>query len=198
MNAPQPPDPWDSQPQWDSQSQRDSQPPKDPPPPQTPAWVWVLLGAGVAAIVVVVGLVWVRPMLFDAETNQSARSSTQLNTTASTTTTPTTESSPTTTSAAARTTTSAPSSGTAVPANATRCGPVFSNNELPNSATGSKATSCEFAEEVRYQYVSQGKRNATVSINAVSPVTNTRYSMSCTGKKVVTCTGGNNAIVYLF
>ena len=189
MNAPQPPYPWDSQPQRNSQPQQNAQ----PEPPQTPAWVWVLLGAGIAAIVVVVGLVWVRPILFDTDTNQSARSSTQLSTTPSTTT-----SSSAATSAAPRTTTSAPTSGTAVPANATRCGPVFSNNELPNSATGSNATSCEFAEEVRYQYVSQGKRNTTVSISAVSPVTNTRYSMSCTGKKVVTCTGGNNAIVYLY
>lgn len=103
----------------------------------------------------------------------------------------------TSTAAAPRTSTAATPNET-LPAGASRCGAVFSNREFPNSATGSAVTSCEFAEEVRYQYVSQSQRRTPVTVSAVSPVTNTRYSMSCSGQTVVTCTGGNNAIVYVY
>lgn len=65
------------------------------------------------------------------------------------------------------------------------------------SAIGSTVTSCEFAEEVRQSYGANPVRNATVIIPAYSPVTGVTYDMTCGGDRLVTCTGGNNAVVYL-
>lgn len=65
------------------------------------------------------------------------------------------------------------------------------------SAVGTDVTSCPFAEEVRISYGSNPVRNAPVTIPAYSPVTQTQYEMRCSGDRLVTCTGGNNAVVYL-
>ena len=59
-------------------------------------------------------------------------------------------------------------------------------------------TTCPFAEQVRRAYLAQAIRHAVVTVYASSPVTGWTYSMSCTGSRVVTCTGGNDAIVYLY
>jgi len=37
-----------------------------------------------------------------------------------------------------------------------------------------------------------------VTLNAFSPVTDQSYLMSCTGEHVVTCRGGNSAVVYIY
>jgi hypothetical protein len=41
------------------------------------------------------------------------------------------------------------------------------------------------------------RRSGTVFIYAYSPFTAGTYMMTCTGQRVVTWTGGDNAIVYL-
>ncbi|MDO5498109.1 MAG: hypothetical protein Q4F67_00335 [Propionibacteriaceae bacterium] len=65
------------------------------------------------------------------------------------------------------------------------------------SAAGNDVTSCPFAEEVRRSYGANPTRNAPVVIPAFSPVTGVTYEMRCTGDGLVTCTGGNNAVVHL-
>lgn len=85
-----------------------------------------------------------------------------------------------------------------VPAYSTQCTSGAGGYELSNSAVGSSQTSCAFAEVVRSAYATQPRRGGTVIINAYSPVTRETYRMTCTGSGVVTCKGGNNAVVYLF
>lgn len=65
------------------------------------------------------------------------------------------------------------------------------------AAAGTDVTSCPFAEEVRKSYGANPVRNTTVIIPAYSPVTRETYDMTCSGDRLVTCTGGNNAVVYL-
>lgn len=86
----------------------------------------------------------------------------------------------------------------AFPAGARPCaastGPV---GGFASSAAGNDVTSCPFAEEVRKSYGANPVRNAPVVIPAYSPVTGVTYEMRCTGERLVSCTGGNNAVVYL-
>ena len=86
----------------------------------------------------------------------------------------------------------------AVPSYSTPCTPTFSDNEFPTAAVGSSVTSCAFAENVRSEYVDQPRRGVPVGISAYSPVTHLPYWMSCSGSRVVTCTGGIDAVVYLY
>ena len=66
------------------------------------------------------------------------------------------------------------------------------------SAVGSNATSCEFALSVWAEYLLAGGNGAPMVLDAYSPVTGEVYTMSCSGGDVVTCTGGNNAVVYIY
>jgi hypothetical protein len=85
-----------------------------------------------------------------------------------------------------------------VPSYSTPCPSLFYNSEFPTSAVGSSVTSCAFAEQVRLQYLNQPRRNGPVVVYAYSPVTGRGYWMSCSGSGVVTCTGGDNAVIYLY
>lgn len=99
------------------------------------------------------------------------------------------------------TTTSAGSTGLASPpAGAQECSPAErSTSGLRSSATGTGATSCAFAEEVRQAYTRAGSDLNARTVEAVSPVTGERYDMTCEPSRgVIACTGGNNALVYLF
>jgi hypothetical protein len=91
-----------------------------------------------------------------------------------------------------------PDSDGVLPADAKHC----TNNPVSvmfnNSAAGSDVTSCQFAESVRGQYVQQSARGTTVTVNVFSPVTNQTYMMTCSGGHIVKCTGGNNAVVYIY
>lgn len=97
-----------------------------------------------------------------------------------------------------RATTAAPSPTESVPADATPCASRPSSAQLGNAAAGNDVTSCEFAEQVRLAYVNQSTRNRDVTVEASSPVTGRSYRMTCSGDDVVRCTGGNNAVVYLY
>lgn len=85
-----------------------------------------------------------------------------------------------------------------VPSNARTCPSIYPDTEFRVSAIGSNLTSCQFAEEVRREYISQPSRGAKVLIEARSPVTGQTYGMTCTGRRVVTCTGGTSAVVYIY
>ncbi|WP_324194140.1 serine/threonine-protein kinase [Nocardia blacklockiae] len=100
------------------------------------------------------------------------------------------------------TTTSATTTTAAVPAGATECqSGTAATGKYSKSATGSSVTSCAFAEAVREAYAQQaaGGSAAPSSVVAVSPVTGRSYTMNCTTSgRIVTCTGGENAVVYVY
>ncbi|MDI9897082.1 hypothetical protein QM797_20370 [Rhodococcus sp. IEGM 1381] len=89
---------------------------------------------------------------------------------------------------------------TTLPAGAQTCpASVASTGGLRGSAVGSTATSCPFAEEVRLAYTRGGSDRNSRTVVASSPVTGKRYEMNCVSSaQLVTCTGGENAVVYLF
>ncbi|MEU0539369.1 serine/threonine-protein kinase [Nocardia sp. NPDC005978] len=109
----------------------------------------------------------------------------------------TSQSQPRTTATTAPTTTAAQ-----LPAGATPCPVVYPVlNGYTGSAIGSTVTSCPFAEEVRRVYAdsTSGRPGSASSVVAVSPVTNRAYTMNCTATgKLVTCIGGENAVVYVY
>lgn len=93
------------------------------------------------------------------------------------------------------------------PAPAPRPRPVPADPVVPTYATqctsgvavGNSKTSCAFAVNVLNAYWAQPRRSGTVSVHAYSPVTGLSYLMTCTvSGGLVTCTGGNNAVVYLY
>lgn len=69
---------------------------------------------------------------------------------------------------------------------------------VARSASGTDVTSCPFAEEVKKAYAAAGDYNDAITVRATSPVTKKNYSMACTGGYVVTCKGGNDAVVVLY
>ncbi len=100
------------------------------------------------------------------------------------------------------TTKAAPTSVT-LPAGATNCTngqPV--SGSYTQSATGSAVTSCGFAEAVRKAYAESAATNvsrSSRSVVATSPVTGRTYTMNCVADgQLVTCTGGENAVVYVY
>ncbi|WP_405177539.1 protein kinase domain-containing protein [Nocardia sp. NBC_01377] len=103
----------------------------------------------------------------------------------------------------ASSTTSAAATSTALPAGAKSCS---AGRAVPGSfaqtATGSEVTSCPFAEAVRQAYAESAaatSSRAPRSIVAVSPVTGRSYTMNCVASgQLVTCTGGENAVVYIY
>ncbi len=115
------------------------------------------------------------------------------------------------TSAAARTggatgsartsTTSARPTPIALPPGARPCGPP-ATVAFANAAAGTTVTSCEFAEEVRKAYAAaagDGRGSAPASVVAASPITGRTYTMSCSEQdRLVTCSGGDNAVVYVY
>lgn len=94
----------------------------------------------------------------------------------------------------------APAPVASLPASASRCGSVYGTLAgYGSSAVGSSVTSCPFAEEVRLAYAQSGPRGGSRLITAVSPTTGNVYDMNCVANTaVVTCAGGNDAVVYLY
>ncbi|GAA5084605.1 protein kinase domain-containing protein [Nocardia iowensis] len=87
-----------------------------------------------------------------------------------------------------------------VPATATGCATKYPPaGRFTYSAIGSGVTSCEFAEELRKAYSAGPDTDGTRQITAFSPTTQREYTMDCTTRDgLVTCTGGENAIVYIY
>ncbi|MFX0575132.1 protein kinase domain-containing protein [Nocardia nepalensis] len=88
-----------------------------------------------------------------------------------------------------------------LPAGAKPCAQVYpALGRFTSSAIGTTVTSCAFAEEVRKAYADGGNNTITDrSVMAHSPVNNRDYKMNCTaGDQFATCSGGENAIVYVY
>ncbi|MFX0575138.1 protein kinase domain-containing protein [Nocardia nepalensis] len=131
----------------------------------------------------------------DSGNSSDAQAGAQVTTTAARTTGGSTPPSTSTTKAA-------PTSVT-LPAGATQCTtgqPV--TGTFSQSATGSSVTSCGFAEAVRKAYADSAATNvsrSSRSVVATSPVTGRTYTMNCVADgPLVTCTGGENAVVYVY
>jgi hypothetical protein len=68
------------------------------------------------------------------------------------------------------------------------------------AARGTDLTSCPFAQSVlaaanASSAVSGGQPGTVV---AFSPVTKQNYDMACRVERVMTCRGGNNAVIYVY
>ncbi|MGY4100408.1 serine/threonine-protein kinase [Nocardia sp. R16R-3T] len=88
-----------------------------------------------------------------------------------------------------------------LPAGAKPCAQVRpALGRFTSSAIGTTVTSCAFAEEVRKAYAQGGDSTITDrSVTAHSPINNRDYRMNCTaGDQFATCSGGENAIVYVY
>ncbi|MFC4126424.1 serine/threonine-protein kinase [Nocardia rhizosphaerae] len=106
---------------------------------------------------------------------------------------PTTAPRPTT---AAPTTTAGP---VILPASARPCESAATGGMFSQAAIGTTVTSCGFAEAVRAAYAAGGESSGPRSVVAASPVTGRTYTMTCTPDgALVTCTGGENAVVYVY
>lgn len=177
------------------------QPPPPPPPPPGggggPKLRWVLLGAllvaSVAALVTVLMILFTGPSSDSGKTVVAERAP---DTAAPTTSAP---ASPTTPRATTSTPSPTPSRSTvSLPSDAVPCPGGQQTAELSRSAAKDGTTSCEFAEEVRLAYLQQSSRSGTVRVQAWSPVTRKNYTMTCTGEAPVRCSGGTDAVVYLY
>lgn len=92
------------------------------------------------------------------------------------------------------------SASVAPPSNAQICPAAFGPvGEYVSSAAGTTITSCPFAEAVRVAYAGGGQAGAARTVNATSPVTGRSYAMNCSPVGgLITCTGGDNAVVYVY
>ncbi|MGW6421127.1 protein kinase domain-containing protein [Nocardia sp. NPDC055053] len=103
---------------------------------------------------------------------------------------------------APRATTAAPTTSAGpvtLPAGAQPCESGSASGAFGKVAVGSTVTSCGFAEAVRAAYASGGSGTGPRSVVAASPVTGRTYTMNCVPEgKLVTCTGGENAVVYVY
>ncbi|MDV8003310.1 serine/threonine protein kinase [Rhodococcus sp. IEGM 1318] len=166
-------------------------PPRGNPPPRRPGWVIPVSIIGVITVLALFGgLAWVLwpKDVPNSTAGGAAHTTTAANrpgTTGATTTAPSTTS-PTTTRAAN------------FPAGASACPGGQPAGSYKESATSGGKTSCEFAEAVRIAYGNSGAAGRSSTVSARSPVTGKEYTMACkVASGIVTCTGGDNAVVYL-
>ncbi|MGS2805714.1 protein kinase domain-containing protein [Nocardia sp. MW-W600-9] len=103
---------------------------------------------------------------------------------------------------APRATTAAPTTSAGpvtLPAGAQPCESGTASGAFGKAAVGTTVTSCGFAEAVRAAYVGGGTAPGPRPVVAASPVTGRTYTMTCTPEgKLVTCIGGENAVVYVY
>ncbi len=86
-----------------------------------------------------------------------------------------------------------------LPAGAQPCESGAASGAFGKAAVGNSVTSCPFAEAVRQAYAAGGTGAGARSVVAASPVTGRTYTMTCAPEgKLVTCTGGENAVVYVY
>jgi serine/threonine-protein kinase len=79
----------------------------------------------------------------------------------------------------------------------TACG-ISGSSPYSHAAAGNDHTSCPFAQAVRSAYLTSGANGSDVTVEAYSKVTKLWYVMTCTGSQPVRCTGGNDALVWLY
>jgi hypothetical protein len=72
-------------------------------------------------------------------------------------------------------------------------GPSTGSRSCGGGLSVNSSTSCPFGENVRSEYLGNGRPS---SVEVYSPVTGRVYTMRCTSGATTACTGGNNAAVY--
>jgi DNA-binding helix-hairpin-helix protein with protein kinase domain len=82
------------------------------------------------------------------------------------------------------------------PSNGKPCGDAVSGT-YAHAAAGTLITSCPFAISVRDAVNATGQY-VPRTVNAYSPVTQKWYPMTCVMEAVLTCRGGNDAVVYVY
>jgi hypothetical protein len=98
---------------------------------------------------------------------------------------------------------SLPQVGNPLPPGAASCHPIYTEITTPFNAgaRGTPLTSCPFVEQVRRTAYAEHLSAASppTQLRVVSPTTRKQYEMQCTSAgSYVTCTGGEDAIVYLY
>ncbi|MFD4402132.1 protein kinase [Nocardia sp. NPDC058499] len=182
----------------DSYMANAARPPESGPEQQRSRAMPILAGAGVFLLVVLIAILGITFLGSGGEETPSAAESTgAATTTAAPSSAPATSTAPTRTSSTTTTTTRA-----GVPADAQPCTAASGGGAYGSAAAGTAVTSCEFAEAVRQAYLDPTVVSAEgepVSIEATSPVTGQAYTLECVAADgLVTCRGGNNAVVYLY
>jgi hypothetical protein len=164
-----------------------SQPGLPPLPPQAPVSAapqasssnrntWLLVAGGLLLVVLL-------PMII---TNLNKSTTTSSSTTRTATDYP-----------SSSTTTFAPDGPVNLPASAVFCG-RSGGGRFTRAAKGTTVTSCPFAEAVRDAVNASGVGFPRI-VRAYSPVMSRYYDMDCVGgSPIVTCTGGNDAVVYVY
>lgn len=87
------------------------------------------------------------------------------------------------------------------PEGSTPCPVLFPPYDLYRaSSAGSSVTTCGFAERVRRAYAESGRPGQLPRpVVATSPETGERIRMMCAAEaRIVTCTGGDDAVVYIY
>jgi hypothetical protein len=100
-------------------------------------------------------------------------------------------------------TASLPQVGNPLPPGAASCHPIYTEITAPFNAgaRGTPLTSCAFVEQVRRTAHTEhlSASSLPTQLRVVSPTTRKQYEMQCTSAgSYVTCTGGEDAIVYLY
>jgi hypothetical protein len=173
------------------------------PPARSPWRSWTP-AVVVALIVALVGLV----VVVTRSGGTPVAAATTSPTTVTTPQQPSQTTTPPTSSTSSGPAPTAPSSATATPRRSTApyrsltltgrfCG-RSGNGPYAAVAVGNDHTTCEFASNMRDAYISSGAQGAPIRLSVYSPRTHKWYDMTCSGDQPVRCTGGNDAIIYLY
>lgn len=136
-------------------------------------------------------------MALNQDDEPVAQSTTVTETSSPTSTSPSTSSTTTTssTSTSSSSSTTSPARKGKLPSGAKECAGPKQGTAV---GSGNDVTSCAFASAVRDAYLAEKPKDGKASLEVRSPVTKKNYTMTCTGASVTTCTGGNNAVVFLY
>lgn len=180
-------------------------PPQRPAKKKSDAGIIIALVVSIVAVLFAIGVLGMSRGWFDFGSSSGSSSSNQQTSgqessgsDSATQESSSSSSSSTTASTEARPKTPSLPSG-AIPANesARNSEPA---GDFNNVYRGTEITSEPFAQSVRDAFVEHylATKNTSGTIEAYSSVTGTSYTMNCRdNKQYVTCTGGNNAVVYI-
>ncbi|MBJ7290084.1 hypothetical protein [Williamsia sp.] len=181
-----------------------------PPPGHVGPSRGVIITLGVLIVVFVVGLAaivgyWV---LGRSDSGGALPTTAPIASTSTVTVTPSATGEPPVTTTRSRTSSPAPSTSSlpvstaaGAPEGSRACPVQYGQTGLYGaSSVGSSATTCGFAEQVRLAYSASGRPGQLPrTVRATSPETGQRIAMMCAAKgPIVTCTGGDDAVVYLY
>lgn len=90
----------------------------------------------------------------------------------------------------------APPAPVVLPPGAVECG-ISPGGRYQHAVRGNDVTSCPFTEDVR-DAVNGSNAQMPLSVDVYSPVTDQTYTMTCLMEQVITCRGGDDALVYVY